>query len=267
VLALDGSGDQIPASDAGDDQMSDIAITNFTVLDSVYGRFILNRHCAFQAEALVKTGRPHIDDELKKIMTIVNGLPHSCVVVDAGANIGLVSIPIAQAVKARGGIVHAFEAQRMMFYALCGAAALNDLENLWVWHRAVGAAPGTISVPRIDYAKPQDFGMVSLVGPPGGEAGETVDLVAVDTLALPRLDFLKIDVEGMEISVLQGARVALQNHLPWCWIEYWLVDREEIKAQFAGLDYKFYVMDNLNMLCAPAERLAASNISIRAPEA
>jgi FkbM family methyltransferase len=246
--------------------MSDAALNNFTVLDSVYGRFIVNRHCAFQAEALVKTGRPHIDDELKKILTIVNGLPGECVVVDAGANIGLVSIPIAQAVKARGGIVHAFEAQRMMFYALCGAAALNDLENLFVWHRAVGAGPGAIAVPRVDYATPQDFGMVSLVAAPSGEAGETVDLVAIDSLALPRLDFLKIDVEGMEISVLQGARGALQNHLPWCWVEYWKVDREEIKAQFAGLDYKFYLMDNLNMLCAPTERLAASKISIHAPE-
>src|ERR1700693_4895150 len=119
--------------------MSDLAINNFTVLDSAYGRFIVNRHCAFQAEALVKTGRPHIDNEIKKILTIVNGLPGECVVVDAGANIGLISIPIARAVKPRGGTVHAFEAQRMMFYALCGATALNDLENLVVWHRAVGA--------------------------------------------------------------------------------------------------------------------------------
>ena len=188
-------------------------------------------------------------------------------VIDAGANIGLISIPIAQAVKARGGIVHAFEAQRMMFYALCGAAALNDLENLFVWHRAIGAAQGMIAMPAIDYAKPQDFGMVNLVAPPAGEAGETIDLITIDSLTLPRLDFLKIDVEGMEISVLQGARTALHHHLPWCWVEYWKVGRDEIRAQFAGLDYQFYLMDNLNMLCAPAERLAASKISIRAPEA
>jgi hypothetical protein len=34
--------------------------------------------------------------------------------VDAGANIGLVSIPVAQLLKDRGGVVHAFEVQRMM---------------------------------------------------------------------------------------------------------------------------------------------------------
>ncbi len=247
--------------------MSDVAINNFTVLNSVYGKFIVNRHCDYQAEALVKTGRPHIDGELKEILTIVNSLPANSVVVDAGANIGLVAIPIAQALKARGGTVHAFEAQRMMFYALCGAAALNDLENLFVWHRAVGAGAGRIDVPRMDYAKPQDFGTVSLVESASGEAGESIDLIDIDDLGLPRLDFLKIDVEGMEISVLQGARTMLEQHLPWCWIEYWKVDPEAIKTQFAGLDYKFYVMDQLNMLCAPAHILAASDLSIHAPEA
>src|SRR5437870_6179822 len=115
-------------------------------MESVYGKFIVNRHCAFQADCLVKTGRPHIEDELRKILTIVDVLPEKCVVVDAGANIGLVSIPIAQSVKTRGGVVHAFEPQRMMAYALCGAVALNDLENLFVYDLALGATSDSIKL-------------------------------------------------------------------------------------------------------------------------
>jgi FkbM family methyltransferase len=241
-------------------------VNNFTVIESEFGRFIVNRHCAYQAESLIKTGRPHIWDELNKILAFVNRLPDNCVIVDAGANIGLVAVPVAQAVLGRGGVVHAFEVQRMMFYALCGSAALNDLENLIVHNRALGSTNGTMGAGKPDYGKPQDFGTFSLVEQTGPQL-EQIDVVTVDSLGLPRLDFLKVDVEGMEIEVLKGARTSIERHLPWSWIEYWKVSIDDIKAQFAGLGYKFYIMDNLNMLCAPVEKLAELNIAIAAREA
>ena len=64
------------------------AVNHFTVIESVYGRFIVNRHCTFQAEHLIKTGLPHIESELRNILAIVETLPAKSVVVDAGANIG-----------------------------------------------------------------------------------------------------------------------------------------------------------------------------------
>ena len=89
-------------------------------------------------------------------------------------------------------------------------------------------------------------------------------IVTVDSLELTSLDLFKIDVEGVEIDVLKGARQSLARHKPWCWIEYWQVGIEAIKAEFAGLDYAFFVMDDLNLLCAPAERLNASGMRIEA---
>jgi FkbM family methyltransferase len=195
----------------------------------------------------------------------VNTLPDNSVTVDAGANIGLVAIPIAQLVSPKSGTVYAFEAQRMMSYALCGSAALNDLENLIVHNKALGSTIGTLGADKPDYGKPQDFGLFSLVDQEQGKA-ETLALVSIDSLALPRLDFFKIDVEGMEIDVLKGSRQSIERHLPWCWIEYWKVDIEEIKAQFSGLDYQFFIMDKLNLLCAPTERLTQSALNINAKQ-
>jgi len=39
----------------------------------VHGRFIVARTCTFQAEALVKTGRTHIETELNNIFAVGQG--------------------------------------------------------------------------------------------------------------------------------------------------------------------------------------------------
>lgn len=235
------------------------AIDNFTVIDSVYGPLVINRHCAYQADALIKTGIPHIQGELNVMLKLINTLSEGAVVVDAGANAGLVSVPVALALAGRRGTVHAFEVQRMMYYALCGSAALNGLGNLHVHHAALGAQPGMLSITPPDYSKAQDFGMFSLVGETAPAAtssvAEQVPVTTIDAQNLSRLDFLKVDVEGMEIDVLKGAAATIAAHRPWCWIEYWKVDMADIKRQFDGLGYRFYVMDKLNVLAAPDARV------------
>jgi FkbM family methyltransferase len=237
-------------------------VNNFTVIESVYGKFVVNRHCAYQADALIKTGYPHIETELIKILLIVRSLREGSVVIDAGANIGLVSVPIAREIKAKGGIVHAFEVQRMMFYALCGSAALNDLSNLYTHNEALGASTGKVTACQPNYGIPQDFGLYSLVDPINGPSREDVAVTTIDALGLPRLDFLKIDVEGMELEVLRGGRNAIRDFMPWCWVEYWKVDINQIKASFPGGHYRFFPIDQLNLLCAPISQMIMSGIRI-----
>jgi FkbM family methyltransferase len=238
-------------------------VNNFTVLDSIYGRFVVNRRDKFQAEALIRTGKPHIQDELEVLLAIADTLPNGAFAVDAGANIGLVAIPLAQRLKSRGGAVLAYEVQRMIYYALCAGAALNDLDNLFTFHQGLGAQARVEGIATADYGQPQDFGMYSLLNQPA-QRNEAVQITTLDELGLPRLDFLKIDVEGMEMEVLAGGRNMIARHRPWCWVEYWMVGAETIAGAFAGLDYQCYRMDELNLLCAPADRLAASGLAFEA---
>jgi hypothetical protein len=70
----------------------------------------------------------------------------------------------------------------------------------------------------------------------------------------------------MELDVLRGAQRTIAAHGPWCWIEYWMSDRGALKAQLAGLGYRFYLVDQLNMLCAPDHRVSAQRIVIKLEE-
>jgi FkbM family methyltransferase len=241
-------------------------INNFTVLESAYGRFVVNRHAAAQAEALLKTGRTHFEPELQRILAIARTLPGQAMALEAGANIGMVAVPLAHTLQGSGGTVIAFEAQRMLCYAMCGTAALNDLDNLQVFNQALGAATSWLNVPRQDYGAAQDFGALSLVGGDPAAPGEHVLLSHIDGLDLPRLDFLKVDVQGMELEVLKGGDAAIRAHQPWCWIACRKVGMEPVKAAFAGLSYRFFRMNDSDLLCAPAGRLEESKLKISAPE-
>ncbi len=241
---------------------------NFTVLDSVYGNFVVNRYCHFQAEALVKTGKTHIEAELNNMRAVISSLPHDCVIVDGGANIGFVSIPLAQFVRAKGGKVIAFEPQRMIFNALAGTVALNDQDNVFLHNLGLSNKQQWVTMPAVDYGKVADFGMVSLttdisVNEPPAMRNRTVQVVPLDSFELSRLDFFKLDVEGYEVPALQGALATIKRCRPWLWVEYWICTEAAIKAALADVpDYEFFRIDALNMLCAPKEKLQISGLTL-----
>ncbi len=70
----------------------------------------------------------------------------------------------------------------------------------------------------------------------------TVPVLTLDMLASVRRppDFLKVDVEGAELQVLEGGRAVLEDHRPILWIE---VDRErqsEATQALRSVGYRFY---------------------------
>ena len=244
-----------------------MSIDNFVVLDSVYGKFIVARTCLFQAEALVKTGRTHIESELNNIFAIVDTLPDDAVVVDGGANIGFFTVPVAHRTQDRGTRIIAFEPQRQLFQALGGSLAINGYDHVYLHNCGLGAEPGHAQLPAVDYSVAQDFGTVSLsdettVDEHSWMANRVVDVTSLDAIDLPRLDFFKLDVEGYEVSALAGAIETIKKHRPWIWVEYFITGTEPIKQALCSvLDYDYYIVDYQNMLCMPREHANRVNVS------
>jgi len=238
-----------------------MTVDNFVVLESVYGKFIVPRTCLFQAEALVKTGRTHIEDELRNIFAIVDTLPADAIIVDGGTNAGFFTIPVAHRTQGRGNRIIAFEPQRQLFQAVGGSLALNGYDHVFLHNCGLGAEPGTAQLPAIDYSVVQDFGTVQLsdettVAEDGWMTDRVVDITSIDAMALPGLDFFKLDVEGYEVPALTGALDTIKKYRPWIWVEYFITGVDPIKQALASLDdYAFFIVDYQNMLGAPREKL------------
>lgn len=167
------------------------------------------------------------------------------VALDVGANIGVHTVEWARFMTGWGE-VHGFEAQERIFYALAGNVALNNCLNAQVQHAAVGNGHGFIRVPRIDYTRPASYGSLEVsqrigtedIGQPFDyERGYLVDMLTIDGLALGRCDLIKVDVEGMELDVLQGAANTIADHRPILLVEWIKTNRETLTAMLEGWGY------------------------------
>ncbi len=186
------------------------------------------------------------------------------VAIDCGANIGVVTVEMAREMQGWGSVL-AFEAQERIFYALCGNIALANLFNATALEMAVGAEHGWIQIPKLDYTRSASFGSLELRRTRNTEyIGQSVsysekdsmtcEVMAIDDIigkpACPRLDFLKIDVEGMEMDVLKGAEKSISQFRPSMLIEIIKSDREQIHNFLTEHDYS-YSAQAMNWIAVP----------------
>jgi FkbM family methyltransferase len=168
--------------------------------------------------------------------------------VDCGANIGVHSIEWARHMHGWGSVL-AFEAQERLYYALAGNLALNNCLNARAVWAAVGTTEGTLRIPVPDYCAPASFGSLELKDRANREyIGQAIDYsesatqpvrqVSLDALGLTRLDFLKIDVEGMEQEVLAGAAATIAAHRPVMLVEHIKSDQRALRHWAADRGYR-----------------------------
>jgi FkbM family methyltransferase len=142
------------------------------------------------------------------------------VAVDVGANVGTHAVALAARVGPAGKVI-AFEPQGPVFELLRLNAVRNAPGTIEVRRQGVAGAPGVMVVPRLDYSAHVNLGAIALapVGAhPAAEVDE-VEVTSIDALDLARCDFLKLDVEGMELAALRGARRTLERLHPILYIE------------------------------------------------
>jgi FkbM family methyltransferase len=206
-------------------------------------------------------------EAMKSIRRLVN--PGDCCI-DVGANLGYYTISLANWIGP-SGLVVAFEPFPGNFAILEKNVHLNRLQNVILEPSALSGCNGSLQL--IYGVKEQISATPSL----GGYAveGERVSINVptrrLDDYAaqLGRVpDFIKIDVEGAELAVLEGARRTLAVVRPTLLVEIhdWGTDESEKVLQvLSEFHYDTHVVDSKGrekvVLCTPRQRTLPSAAS------
>jgi FkbM family methyltransferase len=170
--------------------------------------------------------------------------------IDCGANIGIHTVEWAKRMTGWGSVL-AIEAQERIYYALAGNIAINNCFNAAALNAAITDQPGVLMMPQPDYLAPASFGSLELrksdhtefIGQPIDYSGgnlRPVQGITIDSLRLSRIDFIKVDIEGMEMEALAGAAQSIANSKPVLLIETAKSDATTLREWLVARDYKVF---------------------------
>ena len=120
--------------------------------------------------------------------------------IDAGAYVGTFSVFAALFCPAE--TVYSFEPQDDIYRKLLGNIGINDIENCEAHNIALSDHCGL--------GKMNEAGTSNRGGSVLGQ-GDAIEVVTIDSLSIPDVRLMKIDVENSELAVLQGAMKTLET--------------------------------------------------------
>jgi FkbM family methyltransferase len=175
-------------------------------------------------------------------------------VVDVGANIGDLTVPLSRIVG-DSGRVYAIESHPEQFNVLCANLALNSIRN---------TKPLNVFVATSENADTgsKTWGEFAYVSPTWKTA-----FLPLDALDLAACDLIKVDVDGKELDVLRSGEMQIERYRP---ILYFENDIRETSAELLSyakdkLGYDLYwhpapIFDEDNFFANPVNHWAPKNI-------
>jgi FkbM family methyltransferase len=151
------------------------------------------------------------------------------VAIDVGANIGTITMALAETVG-ESGKVYAYEGQRRIFYNLCTNIMLNSKFNIFASRSLIGDKKGhlilTDQFDQLEGRKLINRGSISFTEQMKSEIQPEAgcDKINMNTLDdelenLDSVNLIKIDTEGAEPAVLRGAAKIIRRHYPVVYLE------------------------------------------------
>jgi len=230
------------------------------VQPSDFGPIIVSKNDTIISRMITQNGYWAGDDIqlISKILENRLKAKQQVIFYDIGSNIGTHTLALGSLFRNRI-MTRAFEAQRQIYYMLCGTVALNNLSNTFCHHNAVSNVSGeSMDILLPDYSANNNFGALELRPPKHSynqrmvyRDKETVKTITVDHFK-EAIDFMKLDIEGMEDAALRGATQSIDQHRPACLIEIHKTDAAFVLEFFKSRNYAAW-MKSENLIALPIE--------------
>jgi FkbM family methyltransferase len=173
-------------------------------------------------------------------------------IVDVGANVGNHAVFFGLFMRPESLIL--LEPNPDAFKILEANLRANGLDGPRIKAMRVGAGNRAGRYSLID-RQPHNLGAVALEATDG--AGD-IEVQRLDDLVSERVDVIKIDVEGMEMDVLEGARKLIAAHRPRILIEIRNANMERFRDLVAEIGYdikrRFRFVNSENVWIVPSDK-------------
>lgn len=176
------------------------------------------------------------------------------IVIDIGAHVGTYTIRLAKRAK----YVVAIEPHSSIFQVLRHNIKLNKLDNVLALNVGVGMQDSIMYLcPSYDCGGRTQYGLTKLTTTEGRWPVKVYSLDSLtEKLRLQRIDWIKIDAEGMEFDILQGARNTLKKYEPKMIIEIHGDDRPHILKFLSDNRYSFEDVNTNHIFAQTQSQLA-----------
>lgn len=207
-------------------------------------------------QRLYKTGRLGVDyQDIYFLKSLVRPGDYC---IDIGAHLGYFTIELSR-ICGINGQVYAIEPMSKFYNTLMAIVQRKNLKNITLYPYAMGGDSPFVEmgIPRVNNAKKFAYARVMRSSTfLEYVESEKVKNVYGDELfrELPRLDFIKCDVEGLELSVMQSFSEIIGKHCPIILCE--LSDPKERKNLldlFSPFTYRMYYLENKKLKTLPVD--------------
>ena len=230
------------------------------IVSSDYGSIIINTHDTTIGKHIVERGYWEIDNVnlIKGLIDVQLKDLETINFYDVGSNIGTYSLALSK-IFSEKITIRAFEAQRQIYNMLCGTMAINNITNVHCHLNAVSALPNEeIKIHLPDYNQNNNFGSLELIPPIRSDNFnliksnfEVVKTITIDSFE-ERIDFIKMDIEGMEDKAILGGLNTIEQYRPIVFIELNKSDFSFIQDFFKNCNYDGF-RKNQNLIAIPTE--------------
>lgn len=158
---------------------------------------------------------------------------------DIGANIGWFTM-VASTIVGEGGHIHSFEPRSPTGSYLKRSILLNNLgDKVTLHHSGLSNINGEVTLVWEPATKnPGHSYLVDDGAPPHKKVEvQTINVRRLDDLQIGKVDMIKMDVEGAELLVLDGARRTVETYRPMILSEIY---PEQLKAVSKALTQDFF---------------------------